>query len=125
MSGLNGAYDPLFFHYSKSQIIDDGVGGFFVEEDIENCVKLRNIDIFLVHGCPAGLGFGREPDHGVPAIRRLLDEIRPRYMFCGHAHFFRHVEHEGCQVYALAQASQEYYILDTTCGRLMRSNVLP
>jgi len=125
VSGLNGAYDPLYYDYSRSQIMGDGIGGYFVKADVADCLKLRDIDIILVHGCPAGLGFGREPDYGVPAIRRLLEEIRPRYMFCGHAHFFRHVEHEGTQVYSLAPSSQEYYILDTASRRLTRSNVLP
>ena len=125
VSGLNGAYDPLYYLYSKSQILSDGVGGYFVREDVESCLQLRNIDIFLVHGCPAGLGFGREPDYGVPDIKCLLEEIRPRYMFCGHAHFFRQVEYLGCQVYALAPSSQEYYVLDTISGKLVRSNVLP
>ncbi len=125
VSGLNGAYDPIYYHYSRGKIINNGVGGYFTEEDVDDCLGLRNIDIFLTHGCPAGLGFGREPDYGVPAIRSLLEEIRPRYMFCGHAHFFRHAEYEGCQVYSLAPASEQYYILDTASGQLVCSNVLP
>jgi hypothetical protein len=41
-------------------------------------------------------------------------------MFCGHAHYFRRADYQGCQVCALAEASDEYYILDTATGELAR-----
>ena len=115
VSGLNGAYDPLYYDFTRENLDDLG---YFTASDIEKCLTLRNIDIFLVHGCPSGLGLGREPDHGVPAIRMILEKVKPRYMFCGHAHFYREAEYDGSMVYVLDLASKEYYILDTKSGNL-------
>jgi len=120
VSGLNGAYDPLYYDFKRENLDDLG---YFTASDIEKCLKLRDIDIFLVHGCPSGLGLGREPDHGVPAIRMILEKVKPRYMFCGHAHFYRAVEYDRSMVYTLDLASKEYYILDTESGELSISKV--
>jgi len=115
VSGLNGAYDPLYYDFKRENLDDLG---YFTKSDIEKCLKLKDIDIFLAHGCPSGLGLGREPDLGVPAIRMILEKVKPRYMFCGHAHFYREVEYGGSMVYTLDLASKEYYILDTKSGEL-------
>jgi len=93
---------------------------YFVRADVEQCLPLRRIDVFLVHGCPAGLGYGREPDHGVPAIRTILDVVQPRLMLCGHAHMFREAHTATSTVYALNQLKEEYYILDTASWTLER-----
>ncbi|MFC1896529.1 metallophosphoesterase [Thermodesulfobacteriota bacterium] len=110
ISGMNGAYDPLYIEYDREKLQDLG---YFTESDVEKCLQLENIDIFLVHGCPSGLDLGREPDHAVPFIRAILDAVKPRYMFCGHGHFFKKAVHDGCQIYSLDLASKEYYVLDT------------
>ncbi|MEE8399236.1 MAG: metallophosphoesterase [Desulfobacterales bacterium] len=115
VSGLSGAYDPLYFDFKRDELEDLG---YFTEDEVEQCLHLRNIDIFLAHGCPSGLGMGREPDHGNPAIRRIFDSVKPRYMFCGHGHFYREVEFEGCRIYSLDLASKAHYMLDTQSGKL-------
>ena len=84
-----------------------------IKESMLSINELKNVDIFLAHGCPSGLDFGREPDHAVPAIREILDCVRPHYMFCGHGHFFKQVVHDGCRIYSLDLASRAYYTLDT------------
>ena len=122
IAGLNGAYDPL---YSEAPAIDRGdpaASSFFAQVDVDAMVRMRGqaIDILLAHGCPAGLGLGREPDHAVPALRQVLDALQPTYMFCGHAHFFRYVRHGPTHVYVLAQLLDEYYMLDTRTQQLER-----
>lgn len=118
IAGLNGAFDDLYYE------LDDGPERpleslpFFLRTDVEQCLQLRDIDIWLAHGCPAGLGYGREPDHGVPAIREILDTVRPRVMFCGHAHYYKEARTESSTVYALNQLKDEYYIFDTATGML-------
>ena len=93
---------------------------YFLRSDVEKCLTLRDVDVFLVHGCPAGLGYGREPDYSVPAIRQILDAVQPRIMLCGHAHFFKEAQTARSTVYALNQLKEEYYILDTKSGTLER-----
>jgi hypothetical protein len=122
VAGLNGAYDPLYSQASAREHDDPAAGSFFTPADIEAMLRLRGraVDILLAHGCPAGLGLGREPDHAVPALRQVLDALQPTYMFCGHAHFFRYVQHGPTHLYVLAQLTDEYYVLDTDSHELER-----
>ena len=121
IAGLNGAFDP--FYYDD---LEDGPDrpveslAFFLRPDVEKCLQLRTVDIFLAHGCPSGLAYGREPDYSVPAIRDILDAVQPRLMFCGHAHYFKEAHTANSTVYALNQLKDEYYILDTCSGELER-----
>jgi Icc-related predicted phosphoesterase len=122
VAGLNGAYDPLYSAPSAMACNDPAASSFFTQADIDAMLRLRGqaVDILLAHGCPAGLGLGREPDHAVPALRQVLDALQPTYMFCGHAHFFRYVQHGPTHLYVLAQLSDEYYMLDTETQKLER-----
>lgn len=118
LAGLNGAYDGLYYDLPDDEQRPEDSLAFFLRSDVEKSLTLQNIDIFLVHGCPAGLGYGQEPDYGVPAIREILDKVQPRVMFCGHAHFFREARTMTSTVYSLDQLKEEYYIFDTRDGCL-------
>lgn len=120
VAGLNGAFDPLYYDLEDGPERPLESLAFFLRADVEKCLSLSQIDIFLVHGCPAGLGYGREPDYSVPAIREILDVVQPRLMFCGHAHLFQAAHTDSSTVYALNQLKDEYYILDTDSGALER-----
>jgi Icc-related predicted phosphoesterase len=120
VAGLNGAFDPFYYDLEEGSERPLESLAFFLRSDVEKCLPLRHIDIFLAHGCPAGLGYGREPDYSVPAIRDILDTVQPRLMFCGHAHVFKEAHTARSTVYALQQLRDEYYILDTDSGRLER-----
>ena len=116
IAGLNGAYDPLYVDYNRDNLDDLG---YFTMGDVEKCLHLAEVDIFLAHGCPSGLDLGREPDHAVPAIRNILDRVKPRYMFCGHGHFFKKKVHEGSRIFSLDLVNREYYTLDTRTDAFM------
>jgi Icc-related predicted phosphoesterase len=118
IAGLNGAFDDLYYELEDGPERPLESLPFFLRADVERCLPLRDIDIWLAHGCPAGLGYGREPDHGVPAIREILDTVRPGVMFCGHAHYYQEARTESSTVYALNQLRDEYYIFDTVTGIL-------
>ena len=120
VAGLNGAFDPMYYDLEDGPERPLESLAFFLRSDVEKCLQLRNIDIFLTHGCPAGLGYGREPDYSVPAIRDILEAVQPRLMFCGHAHIFKAARTASSTVYALNQLKDEYYILDTASGALER-----
>lgn len=120
VAGLNGAFDPVYYDLEDGPERPLESLAFFLRSDVEKCLQLRNIDIFLAHGCPSGLGYGREPDYSVPAIRDILDTVQPRLMFCGHAHIFKAAHTASSTVYALHQLKDEYYILDTASGELER-----
>jgi len=118
VAGLNGAFDDLYYDLEDGPDRPIDSQAFFLRSDVEKSLQLRQIDIWLAHGCPAGLGFGREPDHGVPAIRDILDTVQPRVMFCGHAHIYREARTATTTVYALQQLRDAYYIFDTCSGEL-------
>lgn len=118
IAGLNGAFDDLYYALRPEAERPVESLAYFIRDDVERCLPLRQIDIFLAHGCPAGLGYGREPDHGVPAIREILDVVQPRLMLCGHAHFFRAAHTAQSTVYSLQQLKDAYYILDTDTWQL-------
>lgn len=118
IAGLNGAFDPFYYDLEDGPERPLESLAFFLKTDVEKCLQLRHVDIFLVHGCPSGLGYGREPDYSVPAIREVLDAVQPRLMFCGHAHFFKKATTSSSTVYALNQLRDEYYILDTQSDEL-------
>jgi Icc-related predicted phosphoesterase len=122
IAGLNGAYDPLYSEALEADGSDPAAASFFTQIDVNAMLAMRGqrIDLLLAHGCPSGLGLGREPDHAVPALRQVLDALQPAYMFCGHAHFFKYVQHGPSHVYVLAQLLDEYYILDTCTQQLTR-----
>ena len=120
IAGLNGAFDDLYYDLEDGPQRPLESHAYFLRSDVEKCLALRNVDIFLVHGCPAGLEYGREPDYSVPAIRQILDAVQPRFMFCGHAHLFKETRTAYSTVYALNQLKDEYYILDTGSGSLER-----
>ena len=90
------------------------------DEELEACLALKDIDIFLAHGAPFGFGFGRDPSLDSKPLRELLESLRPRFMFLGHMHRFKFIEHQGVKVYSLDQLKREHYILDTEKGVLER-----
>lgn len=118
VAGLNGAFDDLYYDLEDGPDRPVESRAFFLRTDVEKSLLLRQIDIWLAHGCPAGMGFGREPDYGVAAIRDILDTVQPRVMFCGHAHLFRQARTATSTVYAVNQLRDAYYIFDTQSGEL-------
>jgi len=122
LSGLNGAYDPLIYPLTRDQLREEWQKGYFVKEDMESCLGLKDLDIFLVHGCPWGLGFNwRGQDIGEKPIRLLVDAIKPRFMFCGHAHLYKEILYnKSIRIVSLAEFKREYYILDTLKGEITR-----
>ncbi len=118
VAGLNGAYDGLYYELEEGPDRPLESQAFFLRSDVDKSLRLRHVDIWLAHGCPAGLGYGREPDYGVQAIREILDTVQPRLMFCGHAHIYQKACTETSTVYALNQLKDEYYILDTVTRSL-------
>lgn len=93
VAGLSGIYHPEWFDRPRY----DG-GRFFQEREraktylrrheVEGLVgKLKSRpDVLLLHDWPAGLR-PEYPSKGNLPARKLIETIRPRWVFCGHHHF--------------------------------------
>jgi Icc-related predicted phosphoesterase len=60
-------------------------------------LRLRHPDILITHGPPAGVNEGTDaPHHGLQAVRRAVEWMRPRLLLHGHVHpYGREVPREG------------------------------
>jgi Icc-related predicted phosphoesterase len=60
-------------------------------------LRLRQPDILITHGPPAGVNEGTDaPHHGLQAVRRAVEWMRPRLLLHGHVHpYGREVPREG------------------------------
>jgi Icc-related predicted phosphoesterase len=48
---------------------------------------LRSLDVLITHGPPAGVNEGPDaPHHGLKAVRRAVEWMRPRLLLHGHVH---------------------------------------
>jgi uncharacterized protein len=58
---------------------------------------LRRLDILITHGPPAGVNEGSDaPHHGLKAVRRAVEWMRPRLLLHGHVHpYGRDITREG------------------------------
>jgi len=60
-------------------------------------LRLRHPDILITHGPPAGVNEGTDaPHHGLQAVRRAVEWMRPRLLLHGHVHpYGREVQREA------------------------------
>jgi uncharacterized protein len=60
-------------------------------------LRLRRPDILITHGPPAGINEGTDaPHHGLQAVRRAVEWMRPRLLLHGHVHpYGRDLPREG------------------------------
>lgn len=60
-------------------------------------LRLRHPDILITHGPPAGVNEGADaPHHGLQAVRRAVEWMRPRLLLHGHVHpYGRDLPREG------------------------------
>jgi Icc-related predicted phosphoesterase len=60
-------------------------------------LRLRHPDILITHGPPAGVNEGPDaPHHGLQAVRRAVEWMRPRLLLHGHVHpYGRELPREG------------------------------
>ena len=60
-------------------------------------LRLRHPDILITHGPPAGVNEGTDaPHHGLQAVRRAVEWMRPRVLLHGHVHpYGRDLPREG------------------------------
>lgn len=86
IAGLPGNFSRKDYEQKKGEV---RCPRHFTRADVENCLKLKGITLFLAHEAPLGVAdigrfsgghFGTEP------VRMILDVVQPTFLVCGHIH---------------------------------------
>jgi len=102
VSGLNGNYSPNYKRRERH----------FTKKDVRACIKLRDIDIFISHEAPSGIGFVRVgKDLGAKPVKGILDNVKPRYLFFGHHHCFFEKVYNATKIIGLDYAKNSFVSL--------------
>jgi Icc-related predicted phosphoesterase len=83
----------------------------FVREEVEACVAMRGIDLFLTHEAPRPYRIGRL-DAGKTPINEVLVAMRPRLHLFGHHHRFSEQQRDGVRSVGLDLVSRSYLLID-------------
>ncbi|MFB6360449.1 MAG: metallophosphoesterase, partial [Halobacteriales archaeon] len=84
----------------------------FVKADVERAKALTDVDVFLTHESPHGMGFEEDYDVGCVHIDEILEAVEPHLCVIGHHH--DHVEGRfgRTRVIGLDPVWESYYELD-------------
>jgi Icc-related predicted phosphoesterase len=83
----------------------------FVREEVEACVAMRGIDLFLTHEAPRPYRIGRL-DAGKTPVNEVLVAMRPRLHLFGHHHRFSEQQRDGVRSVGLDLVSRSYLLID-------------
>ena len=98
---LSGIHAPRFFEQPllRPRSLDTAKqAGYFRAAEVERALRLRDVDVLLLHEWPRGLvprpAPGAPPPArplpsnwiGNPITRRVVESVRPGWALCGHSH---------------------------------------
>ncbi len=99
--GLGGClwYHPGEYQYSELQMRRR------IRKLRRTLKKMGGVDVVVTHAPPKGLGDAEDRAHrGFAALRELIEEYHPKYLFHGHVHITyghnipRELEHQGTHI---------------------------
>ena len=116
IAGLPGNYSSVDFNMKRHELRHQR---HFTKDEVDSCLKLRNIDIFVAHESAYGvadLDWKTKSKHfGVKPVRQILDTVQPRFMVCGHIHSQQVEKYNNTIVLTPGYGvNGEYTILNTT-----------
>lgn len=118
IAGLWGNYSRKRYEMERKNLHGDR-RRHFVEEDVEKCKNLKNIDIFLSHEAPSGIGVKKdEKDLGAEPVGEILRTLKPKYWFFGHVHMDFRKGLEETEVIGLNYPSKSYIVLSGEKGKI-------
>jgi len=129
VAGLGGTFAPTWFETSAAalphQRKSDDKRRHFVREEVEQCRRLRDVDVLMTHEAArpfivvdpsTSLGAGgrkpRRTDAGKPAINDVLASMQPRLHLCGHHHRFAETVREGVRSVCIDRINRSYLLID-------------
>ena len=91
----------------------------FVREEVEACVRMTGVDLFLSHEAPRPFRVGRL-DAGKTPINEVLAAMKPRLHLFGHHHRFSEQVIAGVPSAGLDLVSRSYLLVDPITLRYER-----
>ena len=86
VAGLSGVYSPYYYQNPQSHT---KIHRHFSRQDVDSLMRINDgVDIFLSHDIPSGYGIRDGRDFGVLLLNAMVHNLKPRYYFFGHHHFF-------------------------------------
>src|SRR5438067_24838 len=120
VAGLGGTFAPTWFDTAAAalphQRKSDDKRRHFVREEVEQCKRLRGIDVLMTHEAARPFIIVGEPhrrtDAGKPAINDVLASMQPRLHLCGHHHRFVETVREGVRSVCIDRINRSYLLID-------------
>jgi hypothetical protein len=130
LAGLGGTFAPTWYDTPaaalpsassrKTARVKDDKRRHFVREDVEACMALRGVDVFLSHEAarpfPLDQQRGSHParriDAGKTPINEVLVSMRPRLHLFGHHHRYTVAERQKVTSIGLEMAAESYLLFD-------------
>jgi Icc-related predicted phosphoesterase len=124
VAGLGGTFAPTWYEASAADLPHtprDDKRRHFVREEVDACMALHGVDIFMTHEAArpfivtaaAAGGRPRRLDAGKPAINAVLATLQPRLHLCGHHHRFVETTREGVPSVCIDHINRSYLLIDS------------
>jgi len=125
VAGLGGTFAPTWYETPASELPHPKKSTqkateladrrrHFVREQVEACVRLHDVDVFLTHEAPKpyrAFPGGRGPDAGKAQINEVLAAMKPRLHLFGHHHRYTDQAYEGVRSIGLDLVSRSYLLV--------------
>ncbi|MFC7045042.1 metallophosphoesterase [Halobacteriaceae archaeon GCM10025711] len=111
VAGLSGNYAPSVYQRPRSNLYGER-RRHFTRGDVDRVKDLTDVDVLLAHEAPHGLPVTEDYEVGNDYVDDILDALDPDLCLVGHHHEYAEAVIDGTQVYALAPAWEQYYLLD-------------
>lgn len=130
--GISGVYSPKHYNaphpdwpYPDSMRKE---ATYFNSEDCRKSVEFGSTDILLLHEWPSLMNGARNngwPTHwnkvGAEPLTKVVELLKPKYVFCGHMHTFSRYKKERTEIVCLSDFHRDpenaYMVLDTTTSK--------
>jgi uncharacterized protein len=115
VAGLGGTFAPTSYDKAPEELQAEK-RRHFVRAEVEACLAMTGIDLFLTHEAPRPYWVGsgrRRNDAGKTAINEVLASVRPRLHVFGHHHRFSERVCEGVPSIGLPLAGDGHLVVET------------
>jgi Icc-related predicted phosphoesterase len=121
IAGLGGTFAPTWYETRAEELPHPRKGSpkateladkrrHFVREEVNACVAMRGVDLFMTHEAPRPYRIGRL-DAGKTPVNEILAAMKPRLHLFGHHHRFSEQQREGVRSVGLDLVSRSYLMI--------------